>query len=1434
MVKNMTKRLFGIVLMMLLMTTLSLKVSAGPVTVKGGIEHGTVTVDKATANPGETVTITVTPALGGYYCLKENVKAELTIDGGSAQAPGLKVDNPGVGSFIEIQGNAPTDLRDEATYTFTMPEAPYGVQVSAEFSTCSIIYDYFIQTIPDQEYTGSEITPNVIVADGDHQLTLGVDYVVEFSNNVEPGLATCTVRGISRYTGQQQKNFTIYRETYEVRWGQGTPWDSEHVIPMTKGDDGKWVAADQNMNATSQFKVVKKYEAAQTDVIWYGAVADGDMYWINEATLNTDIQLYKDNKNLYFPKSGVYTFTFDPTTNKLKVSGDIYYNVTVATGIEHGSVAANPTSGKAGDQITITATANPGYELETLTYTAEGGEPVPIENNQFAMPAANVTINATFKKVDYTITVTSNEYGKVTVKDKELVENKTTATFEESITLNIAANEDCVLDKLMVDGVDVTTQVDNNTYTFTMPSHNVAVEATFRKLDVSYWVVWGITPEGSDRWESENWVKMNQSGDNFVLADQDMAAFSEFKIVKKVQDGDNDPNPVNTWYGADGSNLYWITVQLLGKNINLFPNGSYANLYIPKDGTFSFTFTPATATTNAVLVVDGVFDYNITVNNTTPNYGTVTAPAKAKAGDEVELTVTPNEGYEVGNISVTYVNGDNTEEVPVTDNKFNMPAGDVTVNVTFNAKQYNINVTESENGHVSAPASAAFGSTVDLIVEPNEDYVLESLAVTYGENNTPVEVTNNQFTMPAGDVTVTATFRALQVTYWVVWGVTPEGSDSWENENWLKMNQSGDKYVLADQDMTAFSEFKIVKKVQDGENDPNPVETWYGADGSNLYWITVQLLGKNINLFPNGSYANLYIPKDGTFTFTFTPATATTNAVLVVDGAFDYNITVNNTTPNYGTVAAPAKAKAGDEVELTVTPADGYEIDAITLTYIDGENTVEVPVADNKFTMPAADVTVTATFKETVVEYHYGAVEEVKCTVLDQTNYSGFAPEGANITMRIVPSSDTKLKEVIVNKVTGSGQDMVETPIEYTITVSETGDIDLSFVMPAMDVEIHAICADAYAVTVNAGDHGSAQANVIEAYEGETVTVTTTPATEYKVDEIYYTYTVNGVEQRGELTAGENGVYTFAMPAAPVTVVVTFKTILDYYKLKFDAAPTGGTVSVKVNGESIQSMDEVAEFSPVNVTVTPDENYEIDSFKVYEGLISADDIDDTHEVTYTYEEEDGYYRFEMPRTDATILVTFKQTQFELEGVTFTANRQWATYYNGIKNLALPQGVKAYIVNSVINDAVDITEIGYIPAGVGVLLYSENVADQVMTTAYTGETGSYTSMLVGSDEAQTITAGYVLYNNNFIRSEAGTVAAHRCYLPATQVAGAPRLLKIGLGDVPTAIESIIAQGNVAGIKYVNINGMTSNEPFRGINIAVITFTDGTTRTVKVVK
>lgn len=867
MVKQLTNRLSGIFALIMLMI-MSLQVNASPVTVKlDTYAHGSVTVDKATANPGETVTITVTPD-AGYYCAKENVKAEKTIDGGSAQAPGLKA-NPGVGSFVEIQGDAPADIRDVATYTFTMPEAPYGVQVTAEFSTCSIIFASFIQPIPDQEYTGSEITPNVIVADGDNQLTLGVDYIIEFSNNVEPGQATCTVKGISKYTGNVTVNFTIFRETYEIRWGQGSPWDSQHVIAMTKGADGKWVAVDQEMAATSEFKVVKKREAAGDPVLtWYGAPAN-DMYWINEQTLNNEISLYEDTPNLYFPKNGIYTFTFDPTNNKLVVTGDIIYNVTVASDIQNGSVVANPTSGKVGDQITITATPAPGYELETLTYTVEGGEPVAIENNNFTMPAADVIINATFK----------------------------------------------------------------------------------------------------------------------------------------------------------------------------------------------------------------------------------------------------------------------------------------------------------------------------------------------------------------------------------------------------------------------------------------------------------------------------------------------------------------------------------------------------------------------------------------AIEYYYDFVEQVHCTLLDETDYHHTAPAGATITLRVVADGGYKLKQAIVNKVTGEGPEQVVEAIEHTISV-ENDNTYLTFVMPEGNVEVHAICAKIHSITLDDGDDANNFATIDNEYsqaiEGETVTVSTHVNEEYKVSEIYYTYMVDDVEQQGELTAGENGVYTFTMPDADVTVVVRFDYKVPRHKVKFFPVVEGGTISVTANGTPISSMDEVPEISIIEVTVTPDEGYVLDDLMVYEGLHELDD-DFLGVNTISWELMEGKYRFELHFTDVTIIPTFKMEEFELEGVTFTADRQWATYYNGTKNLALPEGIQAYVVNGVINDAVDITEIDYIPAGVGVLLYCENAANQVMTTAYTGELGTYTSLLLGSDEAQAITSGYVLYNNNFIRSEEGTVAAHRCYLPVSTAQGAPAKLSIGYsGGVVTAIRDLIAEGNVAAIKYVNVNGQTSSEPFNGINIAVITLTDGSTRTAKVVK
>lgn len=72
-----------------------------------------------------------------------------------------------------------------------------------------------------------------------------------------------------------------------------------------------------------------------------------------------------------------------------------------------------------------------------------------------------------------------------------------------------------------------------------------------------------------------------------------------------------------------------------------------------------------------------------------------------------------------------------------------------------------------------------------------------------------------------------------------------------------------------------------------------------------------------------------------------------------------YNITVAKT--ENGTVSVAAKAAKGDTVTITTTADEGYKLDKIVVTTSNGTN---VPVTDKTFTMPAYNVTITATFVE--------------------------------------------------------------------------------------------------------------------------------------------------------------------------------------------------------------------------------------------------------------------------------------------------------------------------------------------------------------------------------------------------------------------------------------------------------------------------------------
>ena len=70
------------------------------------------------------------------------------------------------------------------------------------------ISDFPVNAIPDQKYTGEEVKPEIVI----EGLTEGVDFTVEYTNNVEAGTATVTIKGIGNYTGTITMNFEIIEE----------------------------------------------------------------------------------------------------------------------------------------------------------------------------------------------------------------------------------------------------------------------------------------------------------------------------------------------------------------------------------------------------------------------------------------------------------------------------------------------------------------------------------------------------------------------------------------------------------------------------------------------------------------------------------------------------------------------------------------------------------------------------------------------------------------------------------------------------------------------------------------------------------------------------------------------------------------------------------------------------------------------------------------------------------------------------------------------------------------------------------------------------------------------------------------------------------------------------------------------------------------------
>ena len=476
-----------------------------------------------------------------------------------------------------------------------------------------------------------------------------------------------------------------------------------------------------------------------------------------------------------------------------------------------------------------------------------------------------------------------------------------------------------------------------------------------------------------------------------------------------------------------------------------------------------------------------------------------TSISQATADSTVYVKVTPVAGYKISNVQ--YNDGSYKDTTKVSDNvySFKMAATPVYVAVEL-TKLYNISC-QATGGTVTAnPTTAAAGETVTLYATPSDlTYKLDALKVTQ-TGGTEVAVTDNTFTMPASDVTVTATFKKVEI---------PE------------------------------------PPVVETTHDVNIVDSTGG-------WVNANpdeaVEGATINL-TNGSDYRHYFVGYNVRTASGQPVTVRNDSFTMpdedvyVEGVFKlyqptldwHSIDVDK--PYYSSVTVDSWAYETETVTFTVDTWYDYDYYSVSV-WTDGGAKVSLSSLGNdkySFTMPDDDVTI-------YVDYSYvGRYSITKDVEGDGSIYvRSSADHGDTVWIEAAPSAGQSLTSlrVFYGEPWAYGDKGYygywdEAEVKYSTYWDA-----YYFTMPADDVVVYARFTDGATVDVITGDHGDAKVSSRYAEKGDWVYITAYPDEGYEVDSVTVT---DSLGRSVKVTELSYDYFLFTMPGTSVDVKVTFR-----------------------------------------------------------------------------------------------------------------------------------------------------------------------------------------------------------------------------------------------------------------------------------------------------
>ena len=615
-------------------------------------------------------------------------------------------------------------------------------------SGVSVFYDIVAKTITptienivDQTYTGSEITPTVVVKDGETILTEGTDFEVSYSDNINAGTATAIISKVadSNYTfSDKEVNFTIKKAQLEkvtlrtdeiVYNGLGSFPAMDNYNRSLQKLSGTLGATDVgDYTTTVSLKDSANYEWVD------GTTGNLTLNWkIIQATI-TDASVTLPQATYRVTGSEI---TPEPTVvvNGRTLIKDTDYTVSYTDNTNIGTATVTVT-GKNNYKGTGKAT----FEIadkEVLTISG-------LNNNE------EFTYDGTSKTPTGTLTVTDD---KVTVSELEVLYEGTDNSYN-STTAPVNAGSYKVTYKIADSNPDYSGSV---SYNFTIKKAQLE-KVTLRTNEIVYNGL-GSFPA----MDNHNRSLQELSGTLGAVNVGDYTTTVSLKDKNNYEwtDGTTGNLTLN-WKIIQATPTYELPTNLTGVKGDTLADVTLSGRFtwnVPSTAlvvgshTYKATYTPEDTLNyktitdiDITVVTKDLFDVNTSVNG---GNGTITSSkTNVIEGSVVELTFTPDTGYMIDKVLV------NSVETDVTSNRINLTV-DKNYNVEVSYKKIPFVVTVKEVTGASVTPNGAisvnYGDNKEFTISVNSGYRLIKVLVDgtdktsdmVGDNLTLTNITSN-------------------------------------------------------------------------------------------------------------------------------------------------------------------------------------------------------------------------------------------------------------------------------------------------------------------------------------------------------------------------------------------------------------------------------------------------------------------------------------------------------------------------------------------------------------------------------------------------------------------------------------------------------------------------------------------------------------------